>query len=342
MIHAYDHSRGYTLPSGTEETETRRRPIQVSMWYPSRQQEGDQPMPYIEYLGLSIGRDDFEGVSNDDRMETSRRIAARRIEKYGARIAPEDWLELQTGAVLNAPPAEGSFPLVLYAPGFSQPAFDNSLVCEILASHGYVVLSAPSAGHSSQAMTEDLIGIEAQVRDLEYLVALAHDLPFCDTDRIGSFGWSWGGISVVLQQMRNSYIDAVISYDGSLEWNPDLVQKATHFDATRMTVPYLYACQAGMDDKELPFFDALEDRNALLLRFHELTHGEFGSYRALLQNGFPEAFEYDTRSYEALCTYTLQFFDAHLTGSRAAKSFLSRGSEDNGIPAEILTIERDR
>ena len=341
VVHAHDHSRGYRAESDNPRDEKQGRPVQVSIWYPAKRQAVD-PMPYGDYLGLSIGRDRFDEVTDEDRRQVSLRIAQRRIEKYGADVDPMSWVTLETGAVRDAPLAKGSFPVILYAPGFSQPSFDNSLVCELLASHGYMVLAAPSAGYFSQGMTEDLIGIEAQVRDLEFMVSLAHDLPGSDTRYIGSFGWSWGAISVTLQQMRNSYVDAVISFDGSLEWNLDLVKQAMHFDPARVKVPYLYVCQGGMEDKELEFFDVLEHPDAMLLRFHDLTHGEFGSYRALLHNGFPKGFDYDTQSYEALSRYTLHFFEAHLRGVEASRAFLAKTPEENGVPPELLAREHPR
>ncbi len=94
-----------------------------------------------------------------------------------------------------------------------------------------------------------------------------------------------------------------------------------------------------MEDTELEFFDRLEHEDTFLLRFHALTHGEFGSYRALLHNGFPESFPYDARSFEALCRYTLHFFEAHLRGVAASRAFLSRSPEQHGLPSELLTKE---
>jgi hypothetical protein len=43
-------------------------------------------------------------------------------------------------AVKDAAPAEERFPVVIHHPGLSGVADDSSVLCEILASHGYVVL----------------------------------------------------------------------------------------------------------------------------------------------------------------------------------------------------------
>ena len=328
VIHTYDNSRGYPgePPEGQE---PQGRPIQISMWYPAA--ENGPRMQYGEYLGLHIGRHDFLGVTEKDRKDMSLRIAESRIGKYGANVTPKQWVELETGAVRDAEAAAGNFPLILYAPGFSQPAFDNSLVCELLASHGYIVLASPSAGALSAGMTEDLEGIETQTRDLEFLVTFAQELPECDTEKIGAFGWSWGDIAVMLQQMRNSYIDAIISYDGSLEWNMEKVRQADNFDPDHLNVPYLYACHEGLKDITFEFFDGLTRPDAKKLHFNKLTHGEFGSYRAMIHNGFPENYDYDPRSYEALCQYTLHFFEAHLRGVDESDVFLKQSPEQNGI-----------
>lgn len=50
--------------------------------------------------------------------------------------------ELKTNAIKDAKAVEGSFPVVVYAPSIEAPSFENSVLCEFLASHGYIVIAS--------------------------------------------------------------------------------------------------------------------------------------------------------------------------------------------------------
>ena len=67
----------------------------------------------------------------------------------------------------DAEPVPGKFPVLVYAPGMGYPAFDNSVLFEYLASHGYVVIAAPSTGPGAGRIAYDAFGLEAQTRDLD-------------------------------------------------------------------------------------------------------------------------------------------------------------------------------
>ena len=60
----------------------------------------------------------------------------------------------------DAPPAEGHFPLVIYAPGYWAIPLTRTSTAEYLASHGYVVAMSPSPGESALRMTFDTAGQE--------------------------------------------------------------------------------------------------------------------------------------------------------------------------------------
>jgi len=78
-------------------------------------------------------------------------------------------LAMPLQAVRDAPLAPGRFPVVIYAPGCSNPSWDNADLCEYLASHGYVVIAGPSLGAESREMTMDLTGASTQARDISFL-----------------------------------------------------------------------------------------------------------------------------------------------------------------------------
>jgi len=123
-------------------------------------------------------------------------------------------------AVRDATALNEKFPLVIYAPSFSAMSWDNVDLCEYLASHGYVVLSSTDLGATARVMTNDLEGIDAQARDISFLIGYARTLPNGDMSEIAEAGFSWGGISNLFAAARDNRIDALVALDGSMRYYP--------------------------------------------------------------------------------------------------------------------------
>jgi pimeloyl-ACP methyl ester carboxylesterase len=129
-------------------------------------------------------------------------------------------------AVQDAPPESGRFPLFVYAPSFSAMSWENADLCEYLASHGYVVVASPDMGAATRNMTGDLTGIDAQARDISFLIGYGQTLPNTDISKVAVAGFSWGGISNLFAAARDSRIDALVAFDGSMRYFPGLVRQA--------------------------------------------------------------------------------------------------------------------
>ena len=160
---------------------THGRPLQVSIWYPAQPATNATRMRVREYAELTS----LPG-------ELPRRDAAGRAAALGtfmrsfggtdtARVQRE--LNAITAAVRDAASAHGPFPIVVYGPSLGALSYENSVLCEFLASHGYIVVASPSWG-ASGGMTTDLEGIETQARDMEYLIAYGRTLPNVQMSRM--------------------------------------------------------------------------------------------------------------------------------------------------------------
>jgi predicted dienelactone hydrolase len=122
------------------------RPIQVSLWYPVVQKTSTAKprMPFSGYVAL------YMTPVSSDRVLTSRdRTAA--FDRYRKEWFPKEkqsdvarLLHTPTFCLRDAPPAEGHFPLVIYAPGYGAIPLTHTSTAEYLASHGYVVAMSPS------------------------------------------------------------------------------------------------------------------------------------------------------------------------------------------------------
>lgn len=166
VVDQYDHSR--TFPDSFDGTAARPlregpRPMQTLIWYPS--------LPGTA-AAMTVG--DYAQIANDviDFNHPSRTNRWHILLKRSLRV--------KLWARRGATPAQGKFPIVVYAPSDSSVSWENADLCEYLASHGYVVLASPSMGASTRDMTDDLAGIDAQARDISFLVNYAKTLPDAD------------------------------------------------------------------------------------------------------------------------------------------------------------------
>ena len=129
---------------------------------------------------------------------------------------------------------------MIYAPSDSSVSWENADLCEYLASHGYIVLASPSMGVSTRNMTDDLDGINAQARDISFLVTYAGSLQDADPSKVAVVSWSWGSGSSLFAAARDSRIDALVSLDGSFRIYKGLVKMAGDVHPERMTLPLLF------------------------------------------------------------------------------------------------------
>src|SRR5205823_5961260 len=118
---------------------------------------------------------------------------------------------------------DGRFPVIVYHAGLEGSYEDNSVLCELLASHGYVVLS--SAYHNADS-TDTAIGwdLSTTFADNGVVMRFAATLPFADLSRLAAVGHSFGAqASLAWHAEPNSPLDAVAALDttveyGTLDW----------------------------------------------------------------------------------------------------------------------------
>jgi dienelactone hydrolase len=144
------------------------------------------------------------------------------------------WREIRRRALVNAPVRPGSWPVVVFSPGFGSTREMHANVVDDLASHGYAVVSVshtheaavvefsggriePAAGPDrSTAAMRTATG--TRVADLRFVLdALPGKLPGLDLSRIGAVGHSFGGYTVGESMVHDQRIAAGVNLDGPLE-----------------------------------------------------------------------------------------------------------------------------
>lgn len=348
VVDQYDRSRTYPVyPTDAQKHSTgaNARPLQTLIWYPSLRSTGKR-MTVGDYASLA---------------DTEIHFDAPHPEQNRWRLLLKTSSEIPLWAVRDAKPAKGHYPVLIYAPSDSSVSWENADLCEYLASHGYVILASPSMGVSTRDMTDDLDGINAQARDIAFLITYAKTLPNTDSSEVGLVSWSWGGISSLFAAARGSRIDALVSMDGSMRYYPCLVKMADDVHPERMTIPLLFFTAEDpnfledlykiYDDHPAEILcpnvlNAWQQGDLLEVNMLGMAHPEFSSMfqrresaPRFAQNQVADYGRDDANtSYAWVALYTLKFLDAYLKHHASAKAFVARTPAENGVPRHFMGV----
>lgn len=354
IVQQYDYTRQYKtrvdMRTGAPSSGERARPIQALIWYPAtRGSQPGKPQNFRDYLGTIPTEDDFTLGAAD-----VKRLLEQRIEGHAGKRRAALLRELAKPmlAVRDAQAGNGKFPVVIYAPSLSSSAVENTDLCELLASHGYVVLASASMGAHTRSMGTDLEALETQAGDIAWLIGHARSLPQADTGKVAVVGFSWGGLANVLAAAKDERIKAIVSLDGSVRGTREFVdggKDAAHYvTPARLAIPMLFVGRRPPTIEELNRAE-VDTRFAFLneLRYSDLTiatmlpmkHMDFSSYAVRV--GPEGSFGDYTRAEIALAhswaaRYALRFLDAYLKQDAAGLAFLNNTPAANGAPPHMI------
>jgi hypothetical protein len=346
VVYQHDRSRSFSsasLDSSTLPANDDARPLQTLLWYPSVRSTAES-MTVGDYVQLA---------------DTEIHFNAPDEKKNRWRSLLKTSFDVPLWSVRNSTPEKGRFPVLIYAPSDSSVSWENADLCEYLGSHGYIVLSSPSLGVATRDMTDDLDGINAQARDISFLITYARSLPNADSSEVAVVNWSWGGIASLFASARDSRIDALIELDGSMRYYPGLVKKARDVHPERMTIPLLCFTRTvsveDLDNDGVPAMDK-DGPNILNAWIHGdlytanmlgMAHPEFSSMfqrresaQRFAENQVADYGREDANaSYAWVALYTLNFLDAYLKHDVSAKAFLKKSPAENGAPKHLMGIK---
>jgi hypothetical protein len=345
-----DHTRRYDPELVTDPSKAPApapRPILIYAWYPARKAMAE-PMAYRQYLELPpadariasfakrLSRHMVTAVSDGTvGKEPAYRTAAETA-------AFERLLATKTIAVKDAPTAEGRFPVVLHHPGLGGVPDDSSALCELLASHGYVVLCSAYPNYDAQGVG---IGsdLHTSFRDLEFLARAAREQGIADADRLGAMGHSWGAIAILhWAALPDSPLRAFVTLDSGFEYGsvedtgiePLILHMKTNkgnIRAPALRFAGRPTLKTNFDFLEpyLKYAPRYEAAVASLTHNDYLTHGAIGP--VLLPEKWPDPKGARRTSYDRLCRHILLFFDATLKQQAAAHEALQKSVRGEGL-----------
>jgi pimeloyl-ACP methyl ester carboxylesterase len=347
-LERYDHARVARYKRGADGSPRRGergRPVQVCVWYPARDPEEASTVVYGEYV--------FPNPADVRFFNLLSKLQAREIHD---RVLPAlrgdgqvmlELLNMKLSAVRDALHREGSFPFIIYIPGASSGIAENVVLCEYLASHGFIVAATPSVGSSLLYADSNELDLETIVRDAEFIRASLRDWPYLDFERLGVIGYGMGGAAALILQMRNTDVDAVVSLAGihMESEHAGLLEGCLHYDPARVGVPLLHVCRddSGTVEFGTPERFRFADRYLLALSGMENLHfTSYGAVSAMVPDTTGPAPGTKRLAYETVCRYVERFAGAHLHGDDDARRFVDRAPRENGIAAGFITYRLKR
>ncbi len=317
---------------------TRPRPVRVYLWYPASRASDESPVEFGRYADLSDG-DLWPGTAPGPAAEClsfSRQPLSRSLD--GERFA--ELMAQPTRAIENAPALPGPLPLIVFGQGlYYESPVSNALLCEFLASYGFVVATSPLAGTESPLVQLNTIDLETAVRDLEFVVATARALPFVDRQTLGVVGFDMGAMAGLVLSMRRADVDAFASLDAALLYGhpAGIPESAADYAPERLQVPWLHVLQKRYGERPAEFrgeslFDSARGADRTLLLVDGVEHADFTSY-ALVRGRRPVAgywgppAEGAARRHAAVARFLVLFLRATLMHEGASREALAADPE---------------
>jgi tetratricopeptide (TPR) repeat protein len=339
-LNTFDKSRSFSFDinrPGLGPDKTIFRPIQTCIWYPA-EASGKSPMKYSEYFFLMAHETGKIGLSKT--VKDSLLDNFLKTEQVDVKILEKE-LKVNMRAIKDAPPNTAQkFPILIYGPSWSSSAYENALLGEFLASHGYVVISSPSVGPEKRDMPISRIGVETQARDMEFLLSIVDTLPNADADRITIGGFSLGGLSNVLIMARNSSVDTWIGIDPSIHEAYDFFEDSPYEDYRRFSKPTLFINSLGYMN-ELPFYDKLVYSDAYVVNLPQLEHTDLASQFIKLfgSNDTKENVAIKVRGYNLMTRYILAFLNGVFRDKLNYSDMTSKYFDSNKIDPSFVQIK---
>lgn len=344
--HKYDYSRAFGLKydfEGKLNPDAVKRPIQISVWYPA--QKGGTVMTFRDYVHLVATETNFRELTEEAKTQARDAFFRGALQQGVTPEELDELMDMNMAAVKDAAAQPGSYPLIVFAQGSSHSSPANAVLCEYLASHGYIVATSPSVGKIGRQMTPDFVGLDAQVNDLEFIIGVMNSFPNVNAGQLGLIGFSFGGGAIIDLQLRNMYADALVSLDGNegFTGGVQLTQQSPFYNVAKLRAPFmrLSQVQGPQAPIDLTFYNAMKFNKKYLTSFPDLRHIDFTTFamiEELVPNSTGQPRGDIKLGHKLVCEYVLNFFNGHVKGDQAGLAFLKNDPAANGAPADFITV----
>jgi len=322
-----DSTRGWAFADSVPAAQRHQgRPLRLDVWYPAGSAASCRPATLRDYL-FPTPPDRFFASSNRWLVRADSGSYANFAS--GMHIPLDSMLALRSMSCMDAAPAGGSYPLIVYSGGWYNRSPDNVGLGEYLASYGFVVVEVPLLGaglwtHDFSYSTEAL---DTQERDMEAALRAVSSHGWVDRTHVAVMGYSGGGIIALLTGLRNPNVRGVIGLDPSYMGNPDLIFGAPYFGLDRSKAPLLTLRSgnaAFANRVRSAVIDSLRHIDRYTADVGNGSHGDFGDdvlieLAARLQRpAEPRSTAEGIAAYRAMANAIRLFANATLKGNAVA------------------------
>lgn len=292
------------------------RTLPLFIWYPTKEKSINK-MAYEQYFS----------IDNSIHPDTLIQQEITRLNQSGeTAVKLSDYKALKTIAQPEAQVLEGKYPLILFAPGGNTKAQLHSIVCEYLASHGFIVASFPSLGNvDSLRWPFNQIGLNLHLDDMALIINhLNNTMEEVNIDKTGLIAWSVGGVSQGIYTMKNPNIDMFISLDSGLgrTYGIDMLKESPYFSYTNFRTPYFHITGKQPEkyqvERSSEFYDSIASVDKYSLVLDSFAHQHFAAQIGII----PEVAKQSKNkalivAYKDMCQLTLLFSNIHLKGEKS-------------------------
>lgn len=358
---AFDYAQNYPYCiDSSRKIKKYPKPLIINIWYPAITGGDSKKMSFKSYAEFqSIDKNirgwlqqyrDYTENTQVEQLLGKKKIQLDSLE----RIFWQNFLNRKSMAEKNAKHASGKFPVVIYHQGAGASFEDNSILCELLATYGYVVIGCSFQSADGENLASH--GKEESVKDAGFLLSFAHDLPFADWSQTAIIGHSLGGQAVnYMAAQGNMAFDAMVSLETTQEYyigSHDMWPFANYVDenAYKAKTSFLLASNPyAIHD----LADKMINAERYYLTIPDLGHNDFISQGIQKKYVLSERnknmqdaknnFELALSKYSILCDYIISFLNAHLKEDKESmKNLLSNNSLKLGYTQFLEQMPREK
>ncbi len=336
----HDESR----PALTEQSYKTGRAIHISVWYPATVTANAKPMnfkTYIDDVTRMINRTTVSAKTTVQAIQQMK-ILTTQLHGDSAVLAQHisKLLSSATNAYYDANPIKQEFPVVFYP----ENSWLNNLMCEFIASYGYIVVSTSRHGSKNADFEWQTVnGIETLVDDSQFALSIIKKTFGLKDPPLAAMGVGMNASAGLAWMMRDERMKALVSLEGGIltGYEHGLIQKSPHFSKERVNKPMLvlHSPHESVNPDLIDNYGSADRHMVHLPRMSEFYYLNFGVWENTM-TGILGPAPGDTKTgfkWEAI--YTLNFLDWQLKQKESGKVFFTKTPEQLGIPDGIASYK---